>query len=80
MKVQGCVEKKPKISDNYVLWDVETVMSVLGYKSRSGFYRAVKKLNMPKPIKIGQKARWRKQEVLDWIDSCPKTDYNINQV
>lgn len=40
--------------------------------SRSAFYNLVNSGRAPRPIKLGRSARWRRQELLDWIVSgCP---------
>lgn len=40
--------------------------------SRSAFYKLVSRGHAPKPIKLGRAARWRRQEIHDWIAAgCP---------
>lgn len=59
------------VADNYVLWGKEEVIELLGI-SLSGLYNAMNKSGFPKPIKIGGVSRWRKSEVLAFIDNCPQ--------
>lgn len=57
------------VSDRHVLWSKEQVTSLLGI-SVSGLYSAMNKSQFPKPIKIGGVSRWRKSDVLSFIDNC----------
>lgn len=66
MKIEG-----EKLDDNYVLWTKEQVKSLLGFKSNGALYNAIKVNGFPKPLKIGgQASRWRKSDVLAYIDRC----------
>lgn len=47
--------------------DVSEVASLLHCSPRS-VYRLSDAGRMPRPIKLGQLCRWRKAEVLEWID------------
>lgn len=61
------------VNDNYVLWNRAEVKQILGLKSDSALYAAINKNGFPKPLRIGgQVSRWRKSEVLAYIDSCPQ--------
>jgi prophage regulatory protein len=43
--------------------------------SRSCIYNLIKDGKFPKPLKITKYAsRWKKSEILDWIDSLPRMD------
>lgn len=64
-------ERNPNLDDRYVLWDVNTVMEVLDIK-RTSVYAAIKDSGLPKPIKVGGLSKWRKSEILDWLDSRPQ--------
>lgn len=59
------------VPDNYVLWGKEEVTELLGI-SVSGLYNAMNKSQFPKPIKIGGVSRWKKSDVLAYIDNCPQ--------
>lgn len=60
------------LEDRHIMWDRKTVLGVVGFKSDSALYRAMKESDMPKPIRIGRLAKWRKSEVLEWLDSRPQ--------
>lgn len=61
------------LEDRHILWDRKEVLVVLGLKSDSALYRAIKEDDLPKPIRVGGRAsRWRKSDILDWIDSRPQ--------
>lgn len=64
--------EKVVLEDHHVMWDRATVLGVIGLKSNSAFYRAIKEDGLPKPIRIGRLAKWRKSEVLEWLDSRPQ--------
>lgn len=66
MKIEG-----EKLDDNYILWTTEQVKNLLGFKSNGALYNAIKVSGFPKPLKIGgQASRWRKSDVLAYIDRC----------
>lgn len=48
--------------------------------SKSTLRRMVSANEFPKPIRIGKRAiRWRRSEVLEWIDSRPRaTEENLH--
>lgn len=64
-------DKKLDVEDEYILWTRDEVKKVLGLKSDSALYNAIKMNGFPKPLKIGgQASRWRKSDVLAYIDRC----------
>lgn len=66
-------QEKIILEDRHILWDRAEVLSVIGLKSSSALYRAIKEDNLPKPIKVGGRlSKWRKSEVLEWIDTRPQ--------
>lgn len=65
------VEDNPVLDDRYILWNIGTVMEVLNIK-RTSVYEAIKDKGLPKPIKIGGASKWRKSDVLQWIDTRPQ--------
>ena len=60
-----------QLEDRHVLWDLKKVGEVLGM-GRSSIYTAMKSDGLPKPIKLGRSSKWRKSEILNWIDSRPQ--------
>lgn len=61
-----------KLEDHHILWDVKVLSEVLGM-GRSSIYTAMKSDGLPKPIRVGARAsRWRKSDILKWIDSRPQ--------
>ena len=54
------------------MWDRKTVLEVIGVKADSTLYRAIKNDGHPKPIRVGRSAKWRKSEVLEWLDNRPQ--------
>jgi predicted DNA-binding transcriptional regulator AlpA len=53
------------------LLDVGSV-SALGVGSTRHVYRLSDAGRMPAPVKLGALVRWRRREILDWIDAgCP---------
>lgn len=65
-------EKTPVLDDRYIMWDRDVVIKVLGLGSVSTLYRAMQKYELPRPIRIGGSVKWRKSEVLAWLDSRPQ--------
>lgn len=65
-------QEKVVLEDRHIMWDRKTVMGIMGIKGDSTFYRAIKNDGLPKPVRIGRSARWRKSEVLEWLDSRPQ--------
>lgn len=65
-------EKTPVLDDRYIVWDRDVVINVLGFGSVSSLYRAMKKYDLPKPIRVGGSVKWRKSEVLEWLDTRPQ--------
>ncbi len=57
------------VEDRHILWNKEQVTELLGI-SVSGLYSAMNRGQFPKPIKIGGVSRWRKSDVLSFIDNC----------
>lgn len=60
------------LDDRHVMWNRKTVLGVIGLKSDSALYRAIKEDSLPKPIRVGRLAKWRKSEILEWLDSRPQ--------
>lgn len=65
-------QEKMALEDRYIMWDRKTVMGIMGIKGDSTLYRAIKNDGLPKPIRVGRSARWRKSEVLEWLDNRPQ--------
>lgn len=64
--------EKIVLDDRYILWDRKSVESVIGLGT-TGLYRAIREDGFPKPIRVGGRvSKWRKSEVLEWIDSRPQ--------
>ena len=54
-----------------LLISVESVAELLGISPRS-VWRRLSSGEMIEPIKIGKSVRWRRQEVIDWVEAgCP---------
>lgn len=54
-----------------LLIPVESVAELLGISPRS-VWRRLSSGEMIEPIKIGKSVRWRRQEVVDWVEAgCP---------
>jgi excisionase family DNA binding protein len=54
-----------------LLISVEAVADLLGISPRS-VWRRLSSGEMIEPIKIGKSVRWRRQEVIDWVEAgCP---------
>ena len=49
------------------LLDVKAVAELLGCSPRT-VYRLADADRMPRPVKLGALVRWRRGEILDWID------------
>lgn len=54
---------------NAELLDVRAVALLLGGCSTRHVYRLSDAGRMPKPIKLGSLVRWRRAEVMSWIDT-----------
>lgn len=62
-----------ELDDRHILLDRKAVLGILGLKADSALYRAIKEDAFPKPLRVGGRAsRWRKSDILDWIDSRPQ--------
>lgn len=62
-----------ELEDRHILLDRKAVLNILGLKADSALYRAIKEDSFPKPLRIGGRAsRWRKSDVLEWIDNRPQ--------
>ena len=62
-----------QLEDRHILLDRKAVLDILGLKADSALYRAIKEDSFPKPLRIGGRAsRWRKSDVLEWIDNRPQ--------
>ena len=62
---------EPQPGVNAELIDVVAV-SALGVGSTRHVYRLSDAGRMPAPVKLGALVRWRRREILDWINSgCP---------
>lgn len=56
---------------NAELLDVRAVAGLLDCSARH-VYRLADAGRMPLPVKLGQLVRWRRAELLDWLDAgCP---------
>lgn len=66
--------KRMNTVSNSKLIDVKEVATILKASSRT-IYRLSDKGKMPRPVKLGALARWRVDELSDWINSgCPIVD------
>ena len=59
-------EPRPAVSAE--LLDVRAVASLLGGCSTRHVYRLADTGRMPRPIRLGTLVRWRRAEVMSWID------------
>ena len=72
-EVQILGNKMIEVKDDYILWTRDEVKKILGLKSNSALYNAINQNGFPKPLRIGgQVSRWRKSDVLKYIDNCPQ--------
>lgn len=62
------VEPEPKPVVNAELLSVQSVAALLGACSTRHVYRLADAGRMPKPVKLGSLVRWRRAEVLNWIE------------
>jgi predicted DNA-binding transcriptional regulator AlpA len=61
----------PQNGESPLLIPVEAVASLLSISKRS-VWRRVSSGEMMPPIKLGDNARWRRQEIIDWVAAgCP---------
>jgi predicted DNA-binding transcriptional regulator AlpA len=51
------------------LMSAETVMALLGVKSRVTLWRWVRRKILPAPVKVGAKTAWRTSEIFEFIAS-----------
>ena len=54
---------------------ISDVMYIVGF-SKPSIYRLIKDREFPKPLKIGRSSRWKRSEVLEWIDTQSRGDVN----
>ncbi len=53
------------------LVDAKEAAAICGM-SRAAWYKHLSAGRLPRPVKIGNLARWRRRELLKWIDAgCP---------
>ena len=65
------------MTDNRILISRAEVEELVGIR-RSALYRLMSEGSFPLPVKINQHSvRWRKNEVLDWINSRPRATGEI---
>jgi len=63
-------EPRPGVSAE--LLSVRDVAALLGRCSTRHLYRMADVGRMPRPIKLGGLVRWRRAELMDWLDNgCP---------
>ena len=68
------VGSEPQPAVNAELLDVQAVAALLGCSSRH-VYRLADAGKMPKPLKLGALVRWRRTELISWLDAgCPAPD------
>lgn len=59
------------VTNEYILLTKEQVKKILGFKSNGALYNAINEHGFPKPLRVGgQASRWRKSDVLKYIDEC----------
>lgn len=64
-------EPDPQPGKTAELLDIRAV-SALGVGSTRHVYRLSDAGRMPAPVKLGALVRWRRREILEWIDAgCP---------
>ncbi|WP_066570524.1 AlpA family transcriptional regulator [Snodgrassella sp. CFCC 13594] len=51
------------------LWPTEVIQSYFDWASKSPLYRAMHNDAFPKPLRIGGRSLWRREEVLAWVDT-----------
>jgi excisionase family DNA binding protein len=65
------VEPEPQPVMSAELLDVRTVARMLDCSKRH-VYRLSDAGRMPRPLKLGQLVRWRRAELMNWLDAgCP---------
>jgi predicted DNA-binding transcriptional regulator AlpA len=62
------VGPEPQPGTNAELLDVRAVAAMLGGCSTRHVYRLADTGRMPRPIKLGQLTRWRRAELVDWLN------------
>ncbi|UCC31325.1 MAG: helix-turn-helix domain-containing protein [Phycisphaerales bacterium] len=62
------VEPGPRLAVSAELLDVKAVALLLGGCSTRHIYRLADAGRMPGPIRLGTLVRWRRAEVMSWID------------
>lgn len=68
MEATQVLQPEPRIP---LLISVETLAEMLDISPRS-VWRRLSSGEMIEPIKIGKSVRWRRQEVIDWVEAgCP---------
>lgn len=73
-RVYGVLHEKPGMSDREekLLVDVHEVARLLSISTRAVF-KWVEQGKLPKPLKIGRCCRWRKSELVAWVErGCPR--------
>lgn len=63
------VGPEPRPSVCAELLDVKAVAALLGGCSIRHVYRLADAGRMPRPIKLGTLVRWRRSELISWLDS-----------
>ena len=61
--------RDPQPAVDAVLLDVRAVAALLGGCSTRHVIRLADANRMPRPLKVGALLRWRRTEVMNWIDS-----------
>ena len=63
-----------------MMMTADEIATCLGISSRT-VWRLKAKGDLPKSVKIGRAVRWRKSDILEWIEQgCPASDSLINNL
>lgn len=63
-----------------LMMTADEIATCLGISSRT-VWRLKAKGDLPKPVKLGRAVRWRKSDILQWIEQgCPASDSLLNQL
>ncbi len=63
-----------------IMMTADEIATCLGISSRT-VWRLKAKGDLPKSVKIGRAVRWRKSDILAWIEQgCPASDSLINNL
>ena len=63
-----------------MMMSADEIATCLGISSRT-VWRLKAKGDLPKALKIGRAVRWKKSDILEWIEQgCPASDSPLNNI